>query len=107
MKFNGARTILDWLLAAGQLLLCAQGVALGPGRRFFVEAVDVALELLAIDAPHSPAPELDGRQLAHQAVGLGLGDAEVGRDVVIPPMTKTCCVKSRYSTQHAIRLTST
>jgi hypothetical protein len=61
-----------------------QGMALGPRPGLFVEPVDVDLQLLAIDAPHTPATELDGREVAgpHQCVDLRNADVEVGGHVL-------------------------
>lgn len=55
----------------------------GPLSGLAMEPVDVGLELFDIDAPHAPAPDLDGRKLpgSHDRIDLGDADTEVGGDV--------------------------
>lgn len=48
-----------------------------------VQPLDVVLELLTVDPPHTATPDLDGRQLAraHQRVDLRDAHAEIGGDI--------------------------
>ena len=54
-----------------------------PHLRLFVKAIDIGLQLLAVDPPHSSAPDLDRGELArsNERVDLRNADAQVGRDV--------------------------
>ena len=60
-----------------------QGMLPGPCTRLFVKPLHVSLELVPIDAPHPPAPDLDRRQVARSNEGVDLrdADAQVGGDV--------------------------
>lgn len=57
---------------------------LSPLLGFFVEPVDVFLELTTIDSPHAAAPDLDSGELAgtDERVDLGHADAQVGGNSV-------------------------
>ena len=56
----------------------------GPRLRLLVEPVDERLELLSVDPPHAPAPDLDRGELARpdERVDLRNAHAQIGRDVV-------------------------
>ena len=56
----------------------------GPRLGLFVEPVDERLELLAIDPPDAPTPDLDRGELARPDEGVDLRNAhaQIGRDVV-------------------------
>ena len=55
----------------------------GPRTRFFVQPLDVRLELVPIDPPHSSAADLDRRQVprSNERIDLRNADAQVGRDI--------------------------
>ena len=55
-----------------------------PRHGFFVQALDVLLELLSVHAPHPAAPDLDGRQLSrtHERINLGDAHTQIFRHVV-------------------------
>ena len=55
-----------------------------PLLRFLVEPLHVILELLAVDAPHAAAPDLDRRQLsgADERIHLRHADAQIDGYVV-------------------------
>jgi len=57
---------------------------LSPTLRFLVEALQVRVQLIAIDAPYAPAADLDRWKIAraNERVHLGHADAEIGRDVL-------------------------
>ena len=56
----------------------------GPRLGLFVEPVDERLELLSVDPPDAPAPDLDRGELARsdESVDLGNAHAQIGRDIV-------------------------
>ena len=66
----------------------------GPRLRLFVEPVDERLELLSVDPPDAPAPDLDRGELARPDEGVDLRNAhaQVGRDVLIVLMTSALVV---------------
>ena len=49
---------------------------LGPGLSFFMESIQVGVELIPVDPPHAPAPELDGRQVSRTNQGIDLRNAD-------------------------------
>jgi hypothetical protein len=55
-----------------------------PLLRFFVQLIDVDIELGLVDTPDPAPPDLDGRELARTGQGIDLGDADVqvDRDVL-------------------------
>ena len=59
-----------------------------------VEPFDVGLELSLVDAPHSPATDLDRGELArsHERVDLRDADAQVGGNVLIVLMTSALVI---------------
>ena len=56
---------------------------LSPRLGFFVEPLDVPIELLAVDPPHPSAPDLDRGELPRpdERVHLRDADAQVGSDI--------------------------
>jgi tight adherence protein C len=48
-----------------------------------MESFDIGLELLPVDPPHPPAPDLDRRQAPtpHEGVHLRNAHVQIGRDV--------------------------
>lgn len=66
----------------------------GPRLGLFVEPVDERLELLAIDPPDAPAPDLDRGELAgpDERVDLRNAHAQIGRDILIVLMTSALVV---------------
>jgi hypothetical protein len=59
-------------------------MALSPCSGLLVEALDIGLELGAVDPPHSSAADLDRGKLpgADERVHLSHADVQIGRDVV-------------------------
>ena len=60
-----------------------------PFARLLMQSLDVGLELIAIDAPHAAAPDLDGGKLAGSDEGIRLRDAdgEICRYILILVMS--------------------
>ena len=54
-----------------------------PRLSLVVKPLDIGLELLSIDPPHTPAPDLDGRKLpgSDKRVDLRNAHAQIGGDV--------------------------
>lgn len=59
-------------------------MSLSPLLRFFVEALEVGLELCSVDTPNAAAPDLHRRQIpgAYERVHLRDAHAEVGRNIL-------------------------
>ena len=66
----------------------------GPRLGLFVEPVDERLELLSVDPPNAPAPDLDRGELARsdESVDLRNAHAQIGRDILIVLMTSALVV---------------
>ena len=66
----------------------------GPRLGLFVEPVDERLELLSVDPPDAPAPDLDRGELARsdESVDLRNAHAQIGRDILIVLMTSALVV---------------
>lgn len=56
---------------------------LGPGLGFLVEPLDIGLQLIAVDPPHTSSPQLDARKItgANERVGLRNAHIQVRGDV--------------------------
>lgn len=69
-------------------------MSLSPFPGLLVEAVDVGLELRAIDPPHAPATDLDRGKVTRpdECINLRDADVQISGDVLIVLMTSALVV---------------